>query len=127
MVAVVGCSGLLQHEGPDDRSLAAFSPPGLLDSSLMVVGVCNIQLRIEGSRSLKDRRRVVQRLKKRLRNRFNVSVSELDPDDSWNGATLGVAVVTASRPQADRTLREVLDHIEHLQPGVVHDFLMEFL
>jgi len=92
----------------------------------VVVGVCSIQLRIEASRSLKDRRRVVRRIKDRLRHKFNVSVTEVDADDSWDGATLGIAVVAIGREEADQRLKKVLDHIEWLEPGVVSDYLIEF-
>lgn len=93
----------------------------------MVVGICTVELRIEGSRSLKDRRRVVQSLKTRLRSCFNISISEVHPDGTWTGATLGIAAVAPGRNEAEQLLRKVLDKIEYLQPGVVQDAIIEYV
>ena len=59
----------------------------------MFVGTLKVQFFIPASRSLKDRRAVVNSLKERLRARCNVSVAEVDGEDLWQRATLGVAIV----------------------------------
>lgn len=56
-----------------------------------------LQLRIEHSRSLKGRRRVVRSLKEKLRHGFNISVAEMDEAVTWQSATLGIAAVSGSR------------------------------
>ena len=57
---------------------------------LMPIAYLNLELRIEGAQSLKDRRQVLRSLKDRLRSRFNVSVAEMNPSDLWQSATLGL-------------------------------------
>lgn len=63
----------------------------------MPIAHLTIELRIEGARSLKDRRQVLRRMKDRLRHSFNVSVAEMDSTDLWNRATLGVVAISDSR------------------------------
>ncbi len=63
----------------------------------MPIAFLTIELRIEGAHSLKDRRQVLRSLKDKLRAHFNVAVSELDPDDAWQRATIGVVSVSGSR------------------------------
>ncbi|MGQ9602836.1 MAG: DUF503 domain-containing protein [bacterium] len=60
----------------------------------MRVCTCLISLHIPGSNSLKSKRFILRRLKDRIRNKFNVSVAEVDDFDLWQRATLGVAVVS---------------------------------
>jgi len=60
----------------------------------MVVGVCELDLHIPGSSSLKEKRFVLRSLKDRLRNRMNVAVSEADHHDRWQLATLCVVTVS---------------------------------
>jgi uncharacterized protein YlxP (DUF503 family) len=63
----------------------------------MPVATLTLELAIEHAQSVKDRRQVVRSLKDKLRNSFNVSVSELDDAALWNRATIGVAAVSGSR------------------------------
>lgn len=66
-----------------------------------------IQLRIEHSRSLKDRRQVVRSLKEKLRHGFNISVAEMDEAVTWQSATLGVVAVSISRDYLSGLMSEV--------------------
>ncbi len=60
----------------------------------MIVGSLQVRLLIRESRSLKDKRQVVQSIKARLRDRFNVSVAEVDAQENRQLAVLGVAMVS---------------------------------
>lgn len=74
---------------------------------MAVIGVVTLELRIEQAHSLKEKRQVVKSLKERLRRKFNVSVAEIDDMDLHNSAVLAVAMVSPSRPFAEKVLRSV--------------------
>ena len=76
----------------------------------MVVGVCDIELHIPASASLKEKRYVLRSLKDRLRHRFNVAVSETDHHDLWQRATL--SIVTVSNDAG--VVHSVLSHAQRL-------------
>ena len=59
----------------------------------MIVGLCTIELFFPESQSLKDKRRVLLSLKDRLREKFNLSVAEVEGQDLWQKAVLGLACV----------------------------------
>ena len=59
----------------------------------MVVGLGHVALRIEGCRSLKEKRRIVKAVIHRLRNEFNVSAAEVGANDIHQRAEIGVAAV----------------------------------
>ncbi len=82
----------------------------------MFVGIVQIQLHIPGSRSLKDKRSVVQSLKERIRHRVHASVAEVDHQDLWQRCALGVAVVSGESHQVDELLQAVRD-IVYRAPG----------
>ena len=75
----------------------------------MSVGVCRITLRLPGNDSLKGKRQVVKSLMARLRNKFNVAVAEVDDNDRWQVATIGITCVSNDARHA----REVLDSVVH--------------
>src|SRR4029077_15614313 len=71
----------------------------------MPIAYLTIELRIEGAKSLKDKRQVVRSLKDRLRNSFNISIAEIDVTDLWQRATLGVVSISASRDYLEGLMR----------------------
>ena len=73
----------------------------------MFVGFVRIELHLPGSRSLKDKRSVIRSLKDRIRERVQASVAEVDHQDLWQRAALGVAVVSGESRQVDERLQSV--------------------
>ena len=65
----------------------------------MFVAVSRFEIFIPGGRSLKGKRSVVASIKERVRVRFRAAVSEVDHQELWQRATLGVALV-GMRPTA---------------------------
>ena len=59
----------------------------------MFVGTLKVSFFLPASNSLKARRSIVNSLKERVKSRYNASVAEVDAEDLWQRATLGVAVV----------------------------------
>ena len=84
----------------------------------MHVGVCRVTLRLPGNRSLKGKRRLVNSLSSRLRQRFNVSVAEVEDNELWQLATIGISCVSNSSRHIDEMLEKVLSHIEERGEGL---------
>ncbi len=85
---------------------------------IMLIGVCEIELHLPEAASLKDKRSVIKSLLGRLHNTFNVSAAEVDKQDLWQSAVIGVAVVSNSAPHAQQVLNNVLNWIETYFPQV---------
>ena len=75
----------------------------------MVVGVCTFELWIPESQSLKDKRQVLHSLKDRLRGKFNLSVAEVDGQDLWQKAVLGMACVANDGSHVEQVLEQALN------------------
>ena len=71
------------------------------------IGVLTLELRLENSHSLKEKRHVVVSLKDRLRHKFNVSVAEIDHQDLWQRATLAAVTVASDHVHAEKVLLSV--------------------
>jgi uncharacterized protein YlxP (DUF503 family) len=82
----------------------------------MNVGICRIKLHISGSRSLKDKRRIVKSIVSRLRNQYNISIAEVDDQDLWQLVTLGIACVSNQGQHIDETLSKVMSFITSNYP-----------
>ncbi len=93
----------------------------------MTVASAWIKLDIPGSHSLKDKRQVLKSLKERIRNRFNVSIAEVDLLDSWNHAVLGVAAVSNDRRHANEVIDKVVNFIASAHEVTILDYSIEIL
>ena len=67
-----------------------------------------LDIHLPGCRSLKEKRSVLRPILERLRHRFGVSVAEVDYQDLWQRAGVGVAVVSGS----GAVLTQLLDDVE---------------
>lgn len=81
---------------------------------MAVIGVLTLELRLENSHSLKEKRHVIQGLKERLRNRHNVAVAEIDYQDLWQRAALAAVTVSSDQVHAEKVLRSVEDEAASL-------------
>ena len=77
----------------------------------MNVGVCRIKLRLPENLSLKGKRRVLKSITTRVRNKFNVSVAEVDDHDLWQLATLGICCVSNNGRQTNEVLSKVVNFV----------------
>lgn len=77
----------------------------------MFIGVCTIELHVPDSGSLKTKRQSLRSLKDRIRNKFNVSVAEVDDNDLWQKASLAVAAVSNDKSHLNQTMDHVLNMV----------------
>ena len=77
----------------------------------MNVGICKIKLRLPENLSLKGKRRVLKSITARLKNKFNVSVAEVDDHDLWQLATLGICCVSNDKRYTNEVLSKVVNFI----------------
>ena len=80
----------------------------------MVVGVCTVELFIGASQSLKDKRQVLHGLKDRLRGKFNLSIAEVDGQDLWQKAVLGMACVANDGRFVNQVMEQALNMIKSI-------------
>ncbi len=84
----------------------------------MHLGSLRVVLHIPQSRSLKAKRQVLNQIKDKLRNKFNISLAEVDDNDLWQRATIGIAAVTNSHQHLDQILTQVENAIAS-NPNIV--------
>lgn len=78
----------------------------------MVVGLLEIDLRLEGVNSLKDKRHIIRGLIEKLRRDFQVAASEVGDHDLWGNAVLGIAAVSNDTQHVESILAKVIERIE---------------
>jgi hypothetical protein len=94
---------------------------------MAAIGVLTLELRLEESHSLKEKRHVVQSLKARLRHKFNVSVAEIANQETWQRATLAAVTVSGDRVFAEKVLQSVEDEAAAILGGTLTDTSVEWI
>jgi uncharacterized protein YlxP (DUF503 family) len=93
----------------------------------MIVGTCEIEILIPTAYSLKEKRHVLKSIIERLKSRFNASVAEVDFNDIWNKAMIGVAVVGNKKAICEAYINSIIDFIDKDGRVEIINYSMEVL
>jgi len=88
----------------------------------MFVGIVRIELHVPAAGSLKDKRAVIRSLKERIRHRVHAAVAEVDHQDLWQRAAIGVAVVSGELRQVDEMIQAVRNVVDTVPAAQVLDW-----
>lgn len=77
----------------------------------MNIGVCKVRLRLPENLSLKGKRHVIKSIIARVASKFSVSVAEVDDQDAWQLATLGICIVSNDGRHNNEVLCKIVDFI----------------
>ena len=78
----------------------------------MRVLVMSVKLRASWVHSLKEKRMVVRSITQKLKNKFNISVSEIDDQDIHQSIVIGISGICATNSQVDSTMENIINFIE---------------
>jgi uncharacterized protein YlxP (DUF503 family) len=93
----------------------------------MIIGAGIVEIRIHGSRSLKQKRGIVRSIAQRVQNRFNISIAEVGGQGTWQLAELGLCVVGSDRVRVRGQIERALNFIEELHLAEVMTSDVEIL
>ena len=81
----------------------------------MNVGICKVKLRLPDNLSLKGKRQVVKSLTARLKNKFNISVAEVEDNDLWQLATIGICFISNDQRFTNEVLSKAVELVVNNQ------------
>jgi len=84
----------------------------------MSIGILTLHIQLPGCASLKEKRSRLKPLIARLHREFNISVAEVDYQDTWQDALLACALVSNNPKHTQRALRNVTRWIETHWPDI---------
>jgi uncharacterized protein YlxP (DUF503 family) len=77
----------------------------------MNVGVSKVSLRLPENMSLKGKRQVLKSIISRVRHKFDVAVAEVDDNDAWQLATIGICCISNNKRHTNQVLSRVVDFV----------------
>jgi len=93
----------------------------------MAIVILRLVLFISNSNSLKTKRTVLHSLKARLRNKFNIAISEIADGDKWQKSTLAIVGVNNDKRYLDGQFSKIINFIENFYQVSIVDYEMEMI
>jgi len=93
----------------------------------MTIGLCTLEFHLPACRNLKEKRKFLNSFRSRVRNKFNVAVSEVEYHDLWQRSSIGVVSVAVDRDSIDRMFKKILSEAERQPDAQLIAVNVEFL
>lgn len=93
----------------------------------MIVGICKLALHFPACHSLKEKRRILKRIKDRTANAFHIPLSEVDDHEKWQRALLGFAVVGRDHASVESLVAKMMNFVEGCGEAQVLDRWAEMM
>ena len=93
----------------------------------MVIGICQLDLLIRETHSLKGKRRIVKQIIGRVKNKFNVSIAEVGDQDLWQRSQIGFCLVGNERRFINSALDKIVGFIETINSADITKADIEIL
>ena len=91
----------------------------------MIVAVARLILIIHDNNSLKGKRKVVRSLIEKVRHRFDAAIAEVEDQDKWQKAQLGVALVGNDAKLLESRLSQIMQFVENQHLAEIVDSQVE--
>ena len=79
----------------------------------MIIGSCSLKINIFESNSLKEKRHIIKSIIGKLQSRFNISIAEVDLNDSWQSSVIGFACVSNDSKHINQVISNVINFIDN--------------
>ena len=91
----------------------------------MNILIMEVTLRASWIHSLKEKRMIVKSIIQKLKNKFNISVTEIENQDIHNTIVIGIAGICANSAQLDSTMEHITTFIEYNTDAEIIDIQKE--
>ncbi len=93
----------------------------------MTIGIMTINYHLPNTQNLKEKRQVIQSIKKILHNQFNVSISEINHLNLWQKSLIGISTISNNRKMVDKIFNKVIEKFSHFNNGYILDYNTEYI
>ena len=93
----------------------------------MIIAVLKVDFYLHGVSSLKEKRIIIRSIKDRLNKKFNVSLAELDFQDKWQRAQLGIVQVGNDYRYLEQNMNAIFKILDSNVSAEIIEHSLEFL
>lgn len=93
----------------------------------MIIGVLKIILHFPYIHSLKGKRQRLNSLKQNLKQRYNISISEIEYKEYWQKSLLGISMISDSQVLIEKIFNKILDYFNFFHEGYIVEYNAEYM
>ena len=111
----------------DEPRVTSTRPSAPSKSAMLHIGVLQFTIEIAYANSLKDKRSVLTSLREKLRRTYNISIAEIEDQDEWTTATLGITAAGSDIAQINSLLDRIVNVLEEFRNASLLDHQIEII
>ena len=92
----------------------------------MVIGFLLLDIHFPLSHSLKEKRKRLNKIKDRFKNRFNVALAELEYQDKWQRAKIGFVTINTEKKVVERLFNRIIIEADENIDGEILDHQIHY-
>ncbi|MFP4016652.1 MAG: DUF503 domain-containing protein [Halanaerobiales bacterium] len=92
----------------------------------MKIGAMKVELYIPAAASLKDKRNIIKSIMEQCRNKFNVSISEIDKLDLWKNSVIGLGSVSNDSKMIEKIFQGIIKYIDTVNEVELTDYTIDY-
>jgi uncharacterized protein YlxP (DUF503 family) len=85
----------------------------------MIIGVLTLEIYIPYSHSLKEKRKTLNKIKDRLKKKFNVAFAELEYLNKWQRSKIGLVTLNTQKSMIEKIFQKIVREIEENIEGEI--------
>jgi len=93
----------------------------------MVIGLITFEIYFPYVHSLKEKRKILSKLKDKIKLKFNVSIAELDFLDKWQRTKIGLVAINSQKLTIEKMLNRILKEIEENLEGELLNYKIDYI
>lgn len=85
------------------------------------MAMCYLEIKVDlpYSQNLKEKRGIIKSIISRSSKKFNISIAEIDLNDFWQSALLGIALVSNDGKTFDNVIKNLVNFLEINYPDII--------
>ena len=91
-----------------------------------MIAYCEVYLNIPGVQSLKEKRRIIKSLQDKLKNKFNIAISEIGNNDLWQSSLIGVVTIGNETAYLEKMLNSIINFIDEFYGVEISQYDIEY-
>ncbi len=93
----------------------------------MIIGVCRVEMFLSSPNTLKEKRSVLKGMLTKFRNKYNVSVAEIENQDKWQRTTIAVVCVGNDSQFINKVTGQIINEFENFKDGHIISYDIELI
>ncbi len=85
----------------------------------MIIGLLTLEIYIPYSHSLKEKRRTLNKIRDRLKKKYNIAFAELEYLNKWQRSKIGMVTLNTQKSMSEKIFQKIIREIEENIEGEI--------